>query len=148
MKSLNFEDDKNGILAFMRYNESQQAVVLLNNGSVDESTNAADALKGDLSGNLAIKDNSHKHIDLFLSHHGVDIGTEFVNAEDTNDRYVVWSDGKLRSKPAGVNTLSDINNYKGEAPATVSVGQGKILYRQNPEEQPKKVSFKGLNRVV
>lgn len=148
MKSLNFEDEKSGILAFMRYNENQQAVVLLNNGNVDEASNASDALKGDLSGNLAIKDNTNKHIDLFLTHHGVDIGTQFVNAENVNDRYIVWSDGLLRSKPASVNTLDDIKNYQGEAPATVSVGQGKILYRENKEDQPKKVSFKGLNRVV
>lgn len=148
MKTLNFEDDKSGVLAFMRYNENQQAVVLLNNGNVDEGSNAADALKGDLSGNLAVKDNTNKHIDLFLTHHGIDIGSQFVNAEDVNDKYIVWSDGKLRSKPANVNNVSDINNYQGDAPATVSVGQGKILYRENDQEQPKKVSFKGLNRVV
>ncbi|MGD9581441.1 MAG: alpha-amylase family glycosyl hydrolase, partial [Vampirovibrionia bacterium] len=148
MKNLNYENEKAGILAFMRYNDNQQAVVILNNGNVDEKSNAADAVKGDLSGNLAVKDSSHKHIDLFLTHHGIDIGAEFINAEKPDDKYIVWNDGKLRSKPADVNSVDDINRYQGELPATVSVGQGKILYRNLVQDQPKPVSFKGLNRIV
>lgn len=135
VKDLGVKDDKNGVLAFMRYNGNQQALVVLNNGSPDPSSNAANYKKGDLKGNLAVTQKAQNNYMLDLKDSGIDIGTVFVNAENSNDKYVVGTDSKLHSM--------------SEQGKGIDLEKGMILYRENSAAVSNSdKQKKSLNKIV
>lgn len=153
VKDLGHKDDENGVLAFLRYNADQQAIVLLNNGKVNQSGNASNVENSDpkwqsYDGNLPVTQKAPlQDYKVNVGQSGIGTGTVFANAENQNDKYIVWSDGNLRKKPDGVNNASDVANYSGQAPEGLTLGQGMILFREDAAAQKPEVSFKGLKRL-
>lgn len=144
IKDVGHKDDDKGVLAFLRYNSQQQALVILNSGNVNESSNAANLENGDLEGNLHVR-NKGPLVDykLTLKDGSVDKGTVFVNGENPKEKYIVWKDGSLRQKPANVNSLADVANYKGAEPKGLTIEKGLILFREQEPQQQQQVAFTG-----
>lgn len=145
VKDLGIKDEDNGVLAFLRYNESQQALVIINNGKVDKSGNAANidnynSAKKQLLGNLPVTQPVINNYKLDLTNSGIEIGTEFVDGESGSNTYVVCPDGILRNKSEP--------NSEG-----ITIREGLILYRKNvvrdkSNTKPSTNAIESLNKVV
>lgn len=139
MVDIGTKDDK-GLIALMRYNDKNQALVLANTGLPANGTTQAgyecakDIGPFNYGGNYPVTQPVLSNIDLNLGAQGLDIGAVFVNAENDQDKYVVWKDGKLRKAPEKLELTPDssINASRmsmveaGELP---SIKEGMILYR-------------------
>ena len=155
IKDLNHKNDKNGVLAFMRYNADQQAIVILNNGNTSDGK-ASDIEKGDFRGNIPANNKEPYHnYELKVTESGIDVGAVFVNAEtnvaEDDTYYIVWSDGILRKKPAEVNSAEDIANYKLPKPGALYLDKGKVLYRVDntvTQDELKPAPTKKLDTIV
>jgi glycosidase len=134
VKDIGVQDDNKGILAFLRYNDKQQALVILNNGQVAADANAANYSSGDLRGNLSVTEPVVKNYKLDLKNSGIEEGTEFINAANPGDVYVV-NKGELVSKADPAKGLD--------------VQHGMILYKKGNAAalQPKQPAFTGLKKL-
>jgi glycosidase len=133
VKDLGVKDDEKGILAFLRYNDRQQAIVILNNGKVDPGSNADSYKKDKPEGNLVVTEPVAKNYKLDLTASGIDKKAVFVDAA-TKERYIVSDSGQL---------VKESDSSKG-----IDIAQGAILYREGnaAPAKPEKIAFKGLKQ--